>query len=159
MLAEVRPDDPSTRDRLLAALAFLAVAAELLASGGSGGAELRSVLFAALLALPLLWWRTHPAVCAPAVALVLLAGNAGLAPDRLTDASTPLIPVVVSIFGLAFHMEGGPRLRAAAALTLALLCGAAGAGESDVAGNLVFLVFVVFAPTFLAGRVIRSRGM
>jgi signal transduction histidine kinase len=158
MLAVVRPADPSTRDRLLAALAFAAMAAELLAHGGSAGDEVLSVLFAALLAAPLLWWRTHPTLSAPAVLLVLLAGNAGLAPDRLNDASTPLIPIVVSIFGLAFFTAGGPRLRTAAAVTVALLCVAA-RGEPDVAGNLVFVVAVVFAPTFLAGRVIRSRGV
>src|SRR4051812_20408910 len=100
MLAGVRPADPSTRDRALAALAFVAIAIELLASGGSAGEELRSALFAALLAAPLLWWRTRPELCAPAVAVVLAIGTAGVAPHRLTDASTPLIPVVVSIFGL-----------------------------------------------------------
>src|SRR3954447_3235264 len=158
MLAAVRPDDPSTRDRAIAAIAFVAMAAELLARGGTAGEELRSLLVAAALAAPLLWWRTRPELCAPAVALVLLIGNAGAAPDRLNDASTPLIAVVVSVFGLALHMEAGPRLRAVAALTVALLCGAAVAGESDVAGNLVFAVLFVFVPTFLAGRVIRSRG-
>src|SRR3954469_6113790 len=158
MLAAVRPDDPSTRDRAIAAIAFAAMAAELLARGGTAGEELRSLVVAAALAAPLLWWRTRPELCAPAVALVLLIGNAGAAPDRLNDASTPLIAVVVSVFGLALHMEAGPRLRAVAALTVALLCGAAVAGESDVAGNLVFAVLFVFVPTFLAGRVIRSRG-
>src|SRR3954467_526196 len=105
MLAVVRPADPLTRDRALAAIAFVAMAVELLAGGGVAGDELRSLLFAALLAAPLLWWRTRPELCAPAVALVLLAGDAGLAPDRLNDASTPLIPIVVSIFGLALHTE------------------------------------------------------
>src|SRR5690242_570892 len=109
MLAGVRPADPSTRDRLLAAVAFVAIAAELLAGGGSTGDELRAALFAALLAAPLLWWSTRPQLCAPAVALVLLAGNAGLAPDRLTDASTPIVPIAVSVFGLALFSERGRR--------------------------------------------------
>src|SRR4051812_17210075 len=131
MLAEVRPADPLVRDRLLAALAFAAIAVELLAAGGSASQGLRWALFAALVAAPLLWWRTRPELCAPAVALVLLIGDAGVAPDRLSDASTPLIPVVVSVFGLALHLPNDRRLRVAAGLTLALLCVAATVGESD----------------------------
>src|SRR3954470_5046245 len=144
MLAELRPVDPSMRDRALVAIAFAAMVAELLAHGGTASDALRSLLFAALLALPLLWWRTHPALCAPAVGLVLLIGVAGAAPDRLGDASTPLIPIVVSIFGLAFFMEQGRRLAIAAGATVAVLCAAAALGESDVAGNIVFAVAVVF---------------
>jgi signal transduction histidine kinase len=156
MLAVVRPADPVMRDRLLAALAFVAMAIELLASGGSVGDELRSVLFAGLFAAPLLWWRTRPEICAIAVALVLLVANAGAAPDRVNDASTPLIPILVSIFGLALYGTGRP-LRIAAPLVLVLLCVGASLAESDVAGNIVFVVAFVFAPTFLAGRVIRTR--
>src|SRR4051794_18567983 len=159
MLAEVRPADPLVRDRLLAALAFAAIAIELLAAGGSASEELRCALFAALLAAPLLWGRARPGLCAPAVALVLLVGDAGVAPDRLTDASTPLIPVFVSVFGLALYLPNARRLRVAAALTLILLCVAATVGESDIAGNLVFVVFFAFVPVFLAGRVVRSRGL
>src|SRR4051795_4210530 len=156
MLAVVRPADPVSRDRLLAFLAFFAMSIELLASGGSVGDEVRSVLFAALLAAPLVWWRARPELCAIAVAAALLVADAGGAPDRLSDASTPLIPILVSIFGLALYSTGRP-LRIAAPLTVALLCGAAAAGESDIASNLVFVVAFVFAPTFLAGRVIRTR--
>ena len=158
MLAGVRPADPSTRDRLLAALVFAAIAAELLAHGGSAGDELRSVLFAALLAAPLAWWRIRPQLCAPAVALVLLAGDAGLAPDRLDDASTPLIAVVVAIFGLGLAMPAGRRLQLTAAFTVVVLAAAAALADSDAAANLAFVVAVVFLPTFVAGRVIRSRG-
>src|SRR3954452_3084237 len=158
MLAVVRPEDPAMRDRLLAALAFVAILVEVLVVGGSAGAEARSVLFAALLAAPLLWRRTRPELCAVGVAAALLLANTGLAPDRVGNASTPLIPLVLSIFALAFYSTGRP-LRIAAPLTLALLCGAAATTGSDVAGNLLFAVGFVFVPTFLAGRVIRSRTM
>src|SRR5689334_18591520 len=158
MLAGLRPDDPSTRDRVIVAIAFAAMAAELLAQGGTTSDVVRSVLFAALLAAPLLWWRTHPALCAPAVSLMLLIGDAGAAPDRLGDASTPLIPIVVSIFGLGLYMEGGRRLRIATAVSAAVLAAAVAVGQSSPVANIVFALLVVFAPTFLAGRVIRSRG-
>src|SRR4051812_34984938 len=129
MLAVVRPADPVTRDRLLAALAFVAMAGEFLASGGSATDVLRSLLFAALLATPLLWWRTRPEVVALAEAAVLLVANTGAAPDRVGDASTPLIPILVSIFGLALYSTGRP-LRIAAPATLLLLCAAAVVAES-----------------------------
>ena len=143
---------------MLALVAFAAMAAELLAYGGSAGQELRSLLFAALIAAPLAWWGSRPEACAVAVTALFLVGTVGAAPERLENAATPLLPIVVAVFGLALHSRG-ERLRIAAAASLVMLLAAAAVQGSGLAAGIAFGAFVVYVPTFLAGRVVRSRSV
>ena len=55
----------------------------------------------------------------------------------LFSSSTPLIPIVVSIFGLGLYMESGRRLQVVAVLSAALLAGADGLWAAAVRGAIL----------------------
>ena len=115
----------------------------------------------ALVAPAMLSWlalrRKRPVLASVAFALTLLL-EAPLDSFFVDYATTPFVGLLFLVYSLGRHADGRPMWAALALLFPCLTVAVATGAQDLVAGDLVWVAFILILP-FLAGRGLRGRAL